>query len=87
MTDETENLILKILREIQQGQSEMKDQIATLERKVDLHATRDEMDHRLDRFSDEVNLRFDQVADLMTVAVSAQADTIRRVEDLETSDA
>jgi len=81
MTEETESLVLALLREIRQEQGEMSGRIAgleqkadALEQKVDLCATRDEM-----------NLRFDQIADLMTVFASSQGDVMRRIEDLESA--
>jgi len=44
---------------------------------------RGELSERIDALSDDMNARFDQVADLMTVVVSARADPTRRVETLE----
>jgi len=44
---------------------------------------RGELSERIDALSDDMNARFDQIADLMTGVVSAQADPTRRVETLE----
>lgn len=70
MTEETENLVLAMLREIRQEQRVSKDEQLLFRE-----------EQRLLR--EEMNARFDQMADLMTVVVSAQADLTRRVEDLE----
>jgi len=70
MTEETENLVLSILREMRGELS-------------DVRAEQHAMSERIDALSDDMNARFDQVADLMTVVVSAQADLTRRVETLE----
>ena len=77
MTEETENLVLSILREMRGELGDIRMEIS------DVRAEQHAMSERIDALSDDMNARFDQVADLMTVVVSAQADLTRRVETLE----
>jgi len=74
MSDRPEDAIMPVLRQIQ-------DEIATLRR--DTNDRFVEMEERSDRRFEHVDARFDQIADMFTTVIEAQANTTRRVTILE----